>query len=231
MERADTVSEVIASPNAPGAGEHAPALLDALRRCEAEAFPVLIDRYGARIYSFAARMCRSDEDAKDVLQETLLAVVRSVKEFRGDGKFSTWLFRIAANACRKMRRRGKFEPAHHLPLEAFLPTEEEKARLGAAGETPEAALLRTDLRDTLEAGIAALPPPYRAVLILRDLEGFSTAETAEALGLTPITVKVRLHRARLALRQRLATRLMEPDETTRSHVDRTGGGLERGRTV
>jgi RNA polymerase sigma-70 factor (ECF subfamily) len=230
-ETRDTAPEVVRRPAPDAAAEPTPAFLDALRRGEDDALPALIDRYGPGIYNFAARMCRNDEDAKDVLQETLIAVVRSVKDFRGEGKLSTWLFRIAANVCRKMRRRGKFEPAHHLTLEAYLPTEDEKARLGAVGETPEAALLRTDLRDTLEAGIAALPPPYRAVLILRDLDGFSTAETAEALGLTTITVKVRLHRARLALRQRLATRSMKPDETTRSRVDRTDGRLQRGRIV
>jgi RNA polymerase sigma factor (sigma-70 family) len=227
----DTAPEAVTSPAPDAAGEPAPAFLDALRRGEDDTLPALVDRYGPRIYNFPARMCRNDEDAKDVLQETLIAVVRSVKDFRGEGKLSTWLFRIAANVCRKMRRRGKFEPAHHLPLEAFLPTEDEKARLGTAGETLEAALLRTDLRDTLEAGIVALPPTYRAVLILRDLEGLSTAETAEALGLTTITVKVRLHRARLALRQRLATLRLGPDEPTRPHVDRTDGRFEQGRTV
>lgn len=182
-----------------------PQFVEALRRGDGPAFLALVDRYEGRIYNFASRMCRSGEDAKDVLQETLLAAMRGLADFRGDGKVSTWLFRIAANACRKMRRRGKFEPQRHLTLEEFLPTERDLDHaLAVPPEKPDAALMRTDLRTALESAIAELPAPYRAVLILRDLEGLSTEETAEALGLTPITVRVRLHRARLFLRRRLA---------------------------
>jgi RNA polymerase sigma-70 factor (ECF subfamily) len=180
------------------------ALVEALRRGEPEALPALVDRYGGRIYNFAARMCHSAEDAKDIMQDTFLATMRSVSGFRGEARLSTWLFRITANACRKMHRRGKYEPPTHLSLEELMPSEEEKAALASAAETPDAALVRTDRREVLEEGIAALAPGYRAVLILRDLEGLSTDETAHALGLTPMAVKVRLHRARLALRARLA---------------------------
>jgi RNA polymerase sigma-70 factor (ECF subfamily) len=187
-------------------------LVEDLRRGDPGAFSALVDEYGGRLYSFATRMCRSHEDAKDILQETLLAAARSVAGFRGEGKLSTWLFRIAANACRKMHRRGKFEPYHHLSLDEFLPSGGEAvASLSSEDETPETALSRTDLREALEDGIARLPRPYRAVLILRDLEGLSTQETAEALGLTPVAVKVRLHRARLFLRRRLVTH--RPTET------------------
>jgi len=193
----------IASRLVGGAGEPSPQFIDALRRGERKALSALVDLYGPRIFTFAARVCRNEEDAKDVLQETFLAAMRSVRGFRGDGKLTTWLFRIAANACRKLHRRGKFEPRRHLSLEEFIPSEDEKALLVGARETPEAALLRADLRETLEAGIVSLPCLYRAVLILRDLEGLSTEETAKALGLTTVTVKVRLHRARLALRRRL----------------------------
>ena len=188
----------------PVAGDD-PQFVEALRRGDGPAFLALVDRYEGRIYNFASRMCRSGEDAKDILQETLLAAMRGLKDFRGDGKVSTWLFRIAANACRKMRRRGKFEPPRHLTLEEFLPTERDLDQaLMVPPEKPDTALMRTDLREALESAIAELPAPYRAVLILRDLEGLSTQEAAEALGLTPITVRVRLHRARLFLRQRLA---------------------------
>jgi RNA polymerase sigma-70 factor (ECF subfamily) len=190
--------------------EPSAALVDALRRGEPGAFPTLVDEYGPRIYNFATRMCRSAEDAKDILQETFVAAVRSAKDFRGESKLSTWLFRIAANACRKMHRRGKFEPERQLALDEFMPDEAERARLTGASDTPEAAMMRTDLRGALEAAIAALPATYRAVLVLRDIEGFSTAETAEALGLTPMAVKLRLHRARLFLRQRLAAHHEQP---------------------
>jgi RNA polymerase sigma-70 factor (ECF subfamily) len=187
------------------------AFVDALRRGEPDALPALVDRYGSRIYGFASRMCHSDEDAKDIVQETFLATLRSASGFRGEARLSTWLFRIAANACRKMHRRGKFEPAHPLSLDELMPSEAEKAALAGAADTPDAALLRTDRREVLESAIAALPPGYRAVLILRDLEGLSTDEAAHALGLTPATVKVRLHRARLTLRASLAAAGRERD--------------------
>jgi RNA polymerase sigma-70 factor (ECF subfamily) len=180
-------------------------LADALRRGEGGALSALVEGYASRIFGFASRMCRSAEDAQDVVQETFLAAIRSLKDFRGEGRVSTWLFRIAANACRKMRRRGKFEPERHLSLDEFFPEEADPhaSQPAGAADTPEVALLRADLREALEAAIADLPPPYRAVLILRDVEGLSTEETAEALGVTPPTVKTRLHRARLFLRQRL----------------------------
>lgn len=176
-------------------------LVDALRRGDPAALSSLVERQGPRLYNFAARMCRNAEDAKDVTQETFLAATRSIKDFRGESRVSTWLFRIAANACRRMRRHGKFEPAHHLSLDELMPGTGDVTR---PAEGPDRALLRSDVRTRLEDAIGALAPPYRAVLILRDLEGLTTAETAEALGITTITVKVRLHRARLALRRALA---------------------------
>ncbi len=187
--------------------------VDALRRGDPHALRTLVERYQARIYGFASRMCRSREDAKDVLQDTLLAVVRSAKDFRGDSPVSAWLFRIAANACRKMRRRGKFEPDRELSLEELLP--EHRARvvpdataasaLAQPPATPDELLARGTIRDAVENAIAELPAPYRAVLLLRDVEGLSTEATAEALGLGVPAVKTRLHRARLFLRQRLGT--------------------------
>ncbi len=182
-------------------------LVEAARRGEPDALAMLVDRYGPRIHGFASRMCRSAEDAKDISQETFLAAMRGLKDFRAESRLSTWLFRIAANACRKMRRHGKFEPAHHLTLDQFMPAEQDmNAALVDAPETPDTALRRTDLRESLEAAIAELPAPYRAVLVLRDVEGLSTDEAAEALGVTAITIRVRLHRARLFIRQRLAAR-------------------------
>lgn len=85
--------------------EYAGQLIEAVKRDRQQAFPVLVSAYQRRIYGFASRMCRNVEDAKDVLQETFLAAFRAIGDFRGEGKLSTWLFRIAANACRKMRRR------------------------------------------------------------------------------------------------------------------------------
>lgn len=180
--------------------------LAALRAGDPRAFRALVERYQERLYNFAARMCRHREDAKDVLQDTLLSAARALKDFRGEGKLSTWLFRIAANACRKMRRRGAFEPERELSLEEFMPGPGPEGQLEIADwqDTPDAALERARQREELEAAIAELPLLYREVLLLRDVEGLSTEATAEALGLTEAAVKTRLHRARLFVRQRLA---------------------------
>lgn len=178
----------------------------ALRAGDPRALQALVERYQARLYSFAARMCRHREDARDVLQETFRAAVRGLKDFRGEARLSTWLFRVAANACRKLRRRGASEPERELSLEEWRPG-------GSSGDapgipdpraTPEAAFRQSRLRAALEGAIADLPPAYREVLLLRDVEGLSTEATAEALGLTAAAVKTRLHRARLFVRQRLA---------------------------
>jgi RNA polymerase sigma-70 factor (ECF subfamily) len=180
-------------------------LAEGLRHGEPESLSALVDAYGSRIYGFASRMCRSREDAYDVMQDTFLAAVRSARDFRGEGKLSTWLFRIAANACRKMRRHGKFEPATHLSLDELV-AEPPAGDAPGDTDTPEAALQRADLRDALESAIGDLPKPYRAVLVLRDVEGLSTEEVAEALDLSVPAVKTRLHRARLFVRQRLVGR-------------------------
>lgn len=171
----------------------------------------LVAEYQGRIYSFASRMCRSAEDARDVLQETFLAAVRALPAFRGDAKVSTWLFRIAANACRKMRRRGKHEPARLLSLDDVMPAPGAwPLEIADAAEGPEAVALRHEVQRALDASIADLPPAYRAVLILRDLEGLSTEEVAEILGLSVPNVKSRLHRARLFVRNGVVGRLRGP---------------------
>lgn len=186
--------------------ELAGRLIEELKRDQKKAFLALVEQYQERIYSFASRMCRNIEDAQDVLQETFLAAFRALKDFRGEGKLSTWLFRIASNACLKMRRKGKFEPERELSLEEFLPSAEgaRKPEIPDWSRNPEALLLREELQKTLEEGIVQLPDPYRIVLVLRDLEGFSAEEVAEILGLSVPAVKSRLYRARLFLRQRLS---------------------------
>lgn len=181
-------------------------LIEDLKQLRDEAFDRFLDRYGDRLYRFASRMCRNEEDARDVVQETLMALFRSLKTYRGEGRFQTWLFTIASNACRKMKRRGKFDPDEEISLDQFLPGDRESARvldLADGSPTPEAALLDAELKAIVEAAIAHLPPKYRIVLVLRDIEQFSTDEVAHILGLTPEAVKSRLHRARLSVRQRL----------------------------
>jgi RNA polymerase sigma-70 factor (ECF subfamily) len=182
-------------------------LVEELKAGKEEAFDALLDVYGSRLHSFASRMCRNAEDAKDVVQETLIAVFRSLKEFRGESRFRTWLFTIATNACRKMKRKGKFEPDEELSLDDFMPTARghaQKPEITDWSQNPEELFLRSELRTAVEAAIAQLPPHYRVVLILRDVEQLSTDETADVLGLSPEAVKSRLHRARLFVREQLS---------------------------
>jgi RNA polymerase sigma-70 factor, ECF subfamily len=184
------------------------ALIEASRGGDPGAQEALVRRYQERLYGFAMRMCRNGEDAKDILQETLLGMIRALPDFRGESRFTTWLYRIASNACLKKRRRGVFdpEPQQMLSLDALMPrpdAEGRKPEIPDWSEDAERALLRGELAQQMEAAIAALPREYRIVLLLRDVEGFSAEETAEMLRLSVPAVKSRLHRARVAVRQQI----------------------------
>jgi RNA polymerase sigma-70 factor (ECF subfamily) len=182
-------------------------LIEALKSGKEEAFDEFLNTYGARLHSFASRMCRNEEDAKDVVQETLIGVFKSLKDFRGEGRFRAWFFAIAANACRKMKRKGKFEPEQELSLDDFIPTahgEGQKPDIADWSQNPDELFRRAELKMQVETAIADLPPLYRVVLILRDMEQLTTQETAQSLNLSPEAVKSRLHRARLFVRDRLA---------------------------
>lgn len=187
-------------------------LVEELKAGKEEAFNAFLDVFGAKLYSFASRMCRSSEDAKDVVQETLIAVFRALKDFRGESAFRTWLFKIAANACWKMKRKGKFEPERELSLDDFMPRAQgqtQKPEIADWSQNPEELFLSSELRTIVESAIEELPPKYKIVLVLRDIEQFPTDEVAEILGLSPEAVKSRLHRARLYVRDKLS-RYLQP---------------------
>jgi len=150
------------------------------------------------VFGFGVKMCGDPEDAKDVAQETLLTMARTVRDFRGQSSLSTWLFTVARSFCIKKRRRSKGAPAFHEPLD---PAMQERHAEPAA--TPEQMLLGREARDTVAAALDALEPEAREVLVLRDIEGLSAAEVAQVTGISVAAVKSRLHRARAALRERL----------------------------
>lgn len=185
------------------------ALIEASRAGDPAAVQELVRSHQSRVYNFAMRMCRNVEDAKDILQETFLGMLRSIKDFREESRFTTWLYRIASNACLKKRRRGVHDPQpeQELSLDELMP------RPGADGKKPEIpdwsedaeqALLRGELSERMEAAIDRLPRDYKIVFVLRDVEGFSAEETAEMLKLSVPAVKSRLHRARVFVRRELA---------------------------
>jgi RNA polymerase sigma-70 factor (ECF subfamily) len=150
-------------------------------------------------------MCRDAADAEDTVQETFLNVFRYLKDFRYETKFKNWLYRVAASTCIKKRRKSKFAPERELSLDEFLPQDETEVPDQVPGWAlmPLDKLLNDELADKINAAIFTLPERYRLVIVLRDIEGFSTAETAQILNLSDANVKVRLHRARLFLRDKL----------------------------
>jgi len=173
-----------------------------------QVFDDVYREHADRIYRFAQRVCRGEEDARDLVQETFLNAYRGLAQFRGDAQLSTWLYRIAIRACMAMRRRRKGEPERELSLDEFIPTDDGELRLQipASGLTPEEALANKQLRRALNAAIHALPRKYRVVLVLRDMEGLSAKEVGEIMGLNERAVKSRLHRARLFVRRELSAK-------------------------
>ena len=181
-------------------------LVEAARSGDRQALEQLLLRHQGKVFRFGMKMCRAEEDAKDVLQETLLAAARGLPEFRGASSVSTWLFTIARSFCIKHRRRSRFAPEVVESLDQGEPGRVAR-ELPDEGRTPDQALEGRRLEAALEGAIAALEPMYREVLVLRDVEGLSAAEVAEILGISTDAVKSRLHRARVAVRERLAPAL------------------------
>ncbi len=177
------------------------ALLEAARRGDRHALEALLQRYQAQVYRFGVKMCRDPEDAKEVLQDTLLAMARGVRDFRGASSVSTWLYAIARSFCIKQRRKRKSNRAQERSLDADAALH--AARLVDPARRPDEALASKEIERALEQAIRALAPRDREVLVLRDMEGLSAAEVAEILGVSVKAIKSRLHRARLSLRAQL----------------------------
>lgn len=170
------------------------------------AFDRFVDLYRPRIFSFSYAMCGHRQDAEDVAQETLLQAFRKLNTLRAPEALNTWLFRIARNACLLKHRKSKFAPEHELPLDEFMPRREGEpaAEIPDWSRLPDEALLNAEVGEQLRRAIAALPPKYRMVLLLRDVQQLSTAEVARVVGASEDAVKTQLHRARLAVRARLS---------------------------
>lgn len=193
-------------------------LLSQARQGQWDAFETLVARFEPRVFGLAWRILQQREDAEDVTQQTFLSVMEHLDGFRGESSLATWILRIATNHALKLlrKRRGLVT----VPLET--------SNDGAGGDTqplphpdfvaqwqndPADLAQRAEIRQLLNAALAEVDEKHRIVFVLRDIEGFSTQETAEALGLSVANVKVRLLRARLQLRERL-TRVLG-DEATR----------------
>jgi RNA polymerase sigma-70 factor (ECF subfamily) len=188
-------------------------LIERLRARDPSVLEILMERYSPRIYRVAFGITRSHGDAEEVVQDVFLTLFRKIDSFEGRAALGTWLYRVAANAA-LIKRRGKRAEVE-VKLEDYLPTfkadghrEGDRALLLADWSgTPERELLSGEAREILEEGLALLPDHYRAILVLRDVEELSNEEVAEALGESVASVKSRLHRARMALREVLTRRL------------------------
>jgi RNA polymerase sigma-70 factor, ECF subfamily len=175
------------------------------------AFDQFVEHFRSKIFQYSWLMCGDREDAEEVAQETLLKVFENFSQVREPERVRPWVFRVAKNACLMKRRKSMFAPAVELSLDQLMPARQDgdpvRIEIADWSALPEDLLLQAELRDTLTAAIGELPETYRSVILLRDLEELSTQETAEILELTEDVVKTRLHRARLAVRQKLDERL------------------------
>ena len=182
-------------------------LLMALRQREPTAAERLVARYGDRAYRLAVRITGNAEDAQEVVQDAILSVVRKINTFRGESAFGSWFYRIVSNAACDRRRRP--HAWTEISLEEVLPAFDEHGRHASLlrdwSSSVDDSAVQKQLRDVLTLAIDELPPHYRAAIVLRDVEGLSMAEVADALGISVPTAKSRAHRARLLLRTRLST--------------------------
>lgn len=181
----------------------APSDAELVKRAQQDderAFGELVVRYESKVYSLALKMLRNPEDAEDVLQDTFLRAYRGIKSFQGASTFSTWIYRITANSA-LMRLRKK-----QLPTVSIEEQDEKEAPVSIVDWSPGPVeqVLNDELHRVMDEAIEGLPPEFRQVFILRDVEELSNAEVAEVLDLSVAAVKSRLHRARLKVRNRLA---------------------------
>ena len=181
-------------------------LLARLRARDDAAFEELVRKHLSRLLALARRIVGNEEDARDVVQDAFFSAFRHLDTFAGDARLSTWLHRIVVNgALMKLRtRRRKPEESIEPLLPAFLADGHHTERFTAWTEPADLVLSRKETKEAVRRHIDELPESFRTVLLLRDIEGLSTEETARLLETTPNAIKIRLHRARQALRTLLA---------------------------
>ena len=189
-------------------------IVEALRRRDPTAAERLVATYGDRAYRLAIRITGSRQDAEEALQDAFWSVIRKIDTFRGDSGFGSWLYRIVANAAYGTLRRG-YGRRLDRSLDEALPVFDEQGRppepITDWSPRVDDPSLQSELRTVLTAALDELPSEYRAVVVLRDVEGLSHREISEVLGITVASAKSRVHRARLFLRKRL-TGYMSPGQ-------------------
>ncbi|MCX8009566.1 MAG: sigma-70 family RNA polymerase sigma factor [Ignavibacteria bacterium] len=176
-------------------------IIEKAKKGDRSALEELVRKYERTVYSFAFKICRDKDKAENTMQETFLSVVKSLNQFDGNSKFSTWLYRIVVNHCLMMARSSVHVQGIHSLDDEELAFDEPEVKHWT--DKPEDVLLNDELKSLMDKAISKLSAEYRIVFLLRDVEGLSTEETAKSLGLSVPAVKSRLHRARLFLRNEL----------------------------
>ena len=185
------------------------ALIEQLQAGAPDAVETLASAYGGKVYQLAFRYMKNREDAEEVTQDVLMKVVNKVQAFRGDAALSSWIYRITFNTAMSRLRNGKFTRPAEIPEHEMRGQEHEDGirRLREAADwssLADEAVLRSQLRTRLAAAMKDLPEIYRTPIVLRDIHGLSTEEASQVLRVKSQTLKSRLHRGRLILRERLA---------------------------
>lgn len=186
------------------------ALIAGLKAGDNAVFETLVRTYGGRLLATARRMLHNDEDARDAVQDAFINAFRSRESFKGDSLISTWLHSIVVNSSlmklRTRRRKPEEQIENYLPR--FLPDGHHAQTFASWTEPADVALSRKETAEMVRNAIEELPETYRTVVLLRDIEGLSTEETAKIVNTTPNAVKIRLHRGRLALRTLIAPHMV-----------------------
>jgi RNA polymerase sigma-70 factor (ECF subfamily) len=190
---------------------------------EPEAFDRFVEHFRAKIFHYSWLMCGHREDAEEVAQETLFKVFESFDHLREPERVRPWVYRIAKNVCLMKRRKSVFAPSQEISLDDLLPAMDHegghvKLQIADWSGLPDRQMLQSEMKQVLDAAIGGLPENYRSVILLRDVEDLSTSEAAQVLDLTEDVVKTRLHRARLAVRQKLDEYLRTVGPVSSSHT-------------
>jgi len=193
-------------------------LAEALLAGDSGAFDEFVEVFRSKIFQYSLMTCGHREDAEEVAQDTLLKVFENFAQLQDPRHVKAWVFRIAKNACLLKRRKSVFAPKTELSLEDYLPQLEEargglRMQIADWSMVPDNQLLQAQLKQVLSGAIRELPEIYRSVLLLRDVEELTTEETAQTLKVSLDVVKTRLHRARLAIRQKLDRHLLDASKS------------------
>ena len=192
--------------------------IENLKAGDADRIRRALEELTASAFAFAKKVCGNSDDAEDIAQETMIQLAPTLQNFSDARGLGVWLYKVAKTRCLMSRRSSKFAPARTLSLDELTPSPDETSALADTPwrVNPEELVLREELRSHLERAILSLPQHYRLVLVLRDMEQMDTEEAARVLGISAATVRMRLHRARVYLRNELGNYFTTPSRSKRA---------------